>query len=50
MHRDGTPAHVGQAIDASLGRLRTDVVDLYQLHRVDDDVPIEETGVPWPRR
>ena len=31
------------AIDASLQRLQTDFVDLYYLHRVDPDVPIEET-------
>jgi aryl-alcohol dehydrogenase-like predicted oxidoreductase len=31
------------AIDASLDRLGTDHVDLYQLHRVDEDVPVEET-------
>ena len=43
MHRDGRPEHVRSAIDASLRRLGTDVVDLYQLHRVDDDVPLEET-------
>ena len=30
-------------IDASLGRLGTDHVDLYQLHRVDPEVPIEES-------
>ncbi|MHA6760105.1 aldo/keto reductase [Streptacidiphilus sp. PAMC 29251] len=41
--RNGRPEHVRAAIDASLGRLRTDRVDLYQLHRVDPDVPIEET-------
>jgi aryl-alcohol dehydrogenase-like predicted oxidoreductase len=43
MHRDGTPDHVRTAIDASLRRLQTDHVDLYQLHRVDPDVPVEET-------
>jgi aryl-alcohol dehydrogenase-like predicted oxidoreductase len=41
--RDGRPEHVREAIDASLRRLRTDHVDLYQLHRVDEKVPIEET-------
>jgi aryl-alcohol dehydrogenase-like predicted oxidoreductase len=43
MHRDGSPGHVREAIDASLGRLLTDAVDLYQLHRVDPAVPVEET-------
>jgi aryl-alcohol dehydrogenase-like predicted oxidoreductase len=43
MGRDGRPEHVRQGIDASLRRLRTDRVDLYQLHRVDDAVPLEET-------
>jgi aryl-alcohol dehydrogenase-like predicted oxidoreductase len=41
--RDGRPEHVRAAIDASLQRLGTDHVDLYQLHRVDEKVPLEET-------
>jgi aryl-alcohol dehydrogenase-like predicted oxidoreductase len=41
--RNGRPEHVRAAIDASLRRLRTDRVDLYQLHRIDPDVPVEET-------
>ena len=41
--RDGRPEHVRQAIDASLQRLGTDRVDLWQLHRVDPEVPVEET-------
>lgn len=40
---DGRPEHVHAAIDASLRRLGTDHVDLYQLHRVDPRVPLEET-------
>jgi aryl-alcohol dehydrogenase-like predicted oxidoreductase len=36
-------AQIGRQIDASLARLRTDHVDLYQAHRFDPDVPIEET-------
>jgi 1-deoxyxylulose-5-phosphate synthase len=35
--------HILAAIDASLGRLGTDYVDLYQIHRWDDETPIEET-------
>jgi aryl-alcohol dehydrogenase-like predicted oxidoreductase len=41
--KNGTPAYVRKAIDASLQRLGTDTVDLYILHRVDPDVAIEET-------
>ena len=41
--RNGRPEHVRAAIDASLRRLGTDRVDLWQLHRVDPDVPVEET-------
>ncbi|WP_028046788.1 aldo/keto reductase [Cellulomonas sp. URHE0023] len=40
---DGRPEHVDRAIDASLERLGWDHVDLYYLHRVDPQVPIEET-------
>ncbi|MGW4599041.1 aldo/keto reductase [Streptomyces sp. NPDC004457] len=40
---NGRPEHVRAAIDASLRRLGTDHIDLYQLHRVDPAVPFEET-------
>src|SRR5690349_23313365 len=36
-------AQIAKQIDASLARLQTDHVDLYQAHRFDPDVPIEET-------
>ena len=35
--------HIMEGIDASLRRLGTDYVDLYQIHRFDPDTPIEET-------
>lgn len=41
--RNGRPEHVRRSIDDSLRRLGIDHVDLYQLHRVDPAVPIEET-------
>ena len=40
---NGRPDYVRQACDASLKRLGIDVIDLYYQHRVDPDVPIEET-------
>jgi aryl-alcohol dehydrogenase-like predicted oxidoreductase len=40
---DGSADHVRRSIDGSLERLGTDHVDLYYQHRVDPDVPIEET-------
>lgn len=40
---DGSPANVRRAIEGSLQRLGMDHVDLYYLHRVDPDTPIEET-------
>ncbi|MEO7744750.1 MAG: aldo/keto reductase, partial [Actinomycetota bacterium] len=43
LQRDGTPEHVRSAVEASLQRLGTDVIDLYQLHRVDEKVPVAET-------
>lgn len=35
--------HIMQAVDASLRRLNTDYIDLYQIHRFDPETPIEET-------
>lgn len=43
LRRDGTPQHIASACDASLQRLRVDRIDLYQLHRVDPNVPVEES-------
>jgi len=40
---NGTPEYVRQACDASLQRLGIEVIDLYYQHRVDPNVPIEET-------
>jgi len=40
---DGRPDYVPSACEASLKRLDVDVIDLYYLHRVDPNVPIEET-------
>jgi aryl-alcohol dehydrogenase-like predicted oxidoreductase len=40
---DGSAEHVRSSIDGSLKRLGTDHVDLYYQHRVDPNVPIEET-------
>ncbi len=43
IHRNGRPEYVRAAVDASLRRLQTDRIDLYQLHRVDENVPLEDT-------
>ena len=40
--KNGRPEHLREAVDGSLRRLRTDVVDLYYLHRIDPEVPFEE--------
>ncbi|MGW0515645.1 aldo/keto reductase [Streptomyces olivaceoviridis] len=40
---DSTPANIRLAVEGSLRRLATDRIDLYYQHRVDPDVPIEET-------
>lgn len=41
--KNARPDYIKTAIEGSLKRLRTDHVDLYQLHRVDPNVPIEES-------
>ena len=40
---DCSPAYIKEAIDKSLKRLKIDTIDLYYAHRVDPNVPIEET-------
>ena len=40
---DGRPEHIHKAVDESLARLGTDHIDLYYLHRVDPEVPVEES-------
>lgn len=40
---NGKPEYVAQALDESLSQLGVDTVDLYYLHRVDPEVPIEDT-------
>jgi pyridoxine 4-dehydrogenase len=39
---DARPSHLREACDASLQRLRLDRIDLYQLHRIDRKVPLED--------
>ena len=41
---DSRPEHIRQVAEASLKRLRTDVIDLFYQHRVDLDVPIEDVA------
>jgi aryl-alcohol dehydrogenase-like predicted oxidoreductase len=41
---DSRPEHIRQVAEASLRRLRTDVIDLFYQHRVDPDVPIEDVA------
>src|SRR5207247_2876581 len=41
---DSRPQHIKDVADASLKRLRTDVIDLFYQHRVDPDVPIEDVA------
>jgi aryl-alcohol dehydrogenase-like predicted oxidoreductase len=40
---DASPAYIKVAVEKSLKRLGTDVIDLYYAHRVDPNIPIEET-------
>jgi aryl-alcohol dehydrogenase-like predicted oxidoreductase len=43
-HLNSRPDYVRQSVEASLKRLRTDVIDLLYQHRVDPDVPIEDVA------
>ncbi|AQX84670.1 aldo/keto reductase [Elizabethkingia bruuniana] len=40
---DGSPEWIKQAVDNSLQRLKIDTIDLYYAHRIDPNVPVEET-------
>jgi aryl-alcohol dehydrogenase-like predicted oxidoreductase len=40
---DGRPEYLKECCDKSLARLKTEMIDLYYIHRVDADVPIEDT-------
>jgi aryl-alcohol dehydrogenase-like predicted oxidoreductase len=42
-HTNGRPEHLRAALEGSLRRLRVDRIDLYQFHRPDPEVPIEES-------
>ena len=44
MGLDSRPEHIKQVAEASLKRLRIDVIDLFYQHRVDPDVPIEDVA------
>jgi aryl-alcohol dehydrogenase-like predicted oxidoreductase len=41
---DSRPEHIKEVAEASLKRLKTDVIDLFYQHRVDNDVPIEDVA------
>src|SRR5438270_1937620 len=41
---DSRPEHIKEVAEASLTRLKTNVIDLFYQHRVDPDVPIEDTA------
>jgi aryl-alcohol dehydrogenase-like predicted oxidoreductase len=41
---DSRPGHIKEAVEGSLKRLKTDVIDLYYQHRVDPNVPIEDVA------
>lgn len=39
---DGSPAYMQKAVEASLKRLKVEVIDLYYAHRIDPNIPVEE--------
>lgn len=41
---DLSPSHINEAVHKSLQRLKTGFIDLYQLHEMDPNTPVEETG------
>ncbi len=44
MITDSRPEHIKQAVEGSLKRLKTEVIDIYYQHRVDPNVPIEDVA------
>ena len=40
---NGRPEHIREAVEGSLGRLKLETIDLYQLHRIDPEIPVEES-------
>lgn len=40
---DGSPAYIREAVESSLKRLKIETIDLYYAHRIDPNIPIEET-------
>jgi aryl-alcohol dehydrogenase-like predicted oxidoreductase len=43
LQNDARPERIVREVEGSLARLRTDVIDLYYLHRIDPEVPLEES-------
>jgi 1-deoxyxylulose-5-phosphate synthase len=45
--RGGSRKHIFQAVEDCLRRLQTDYIDLYQMHSVDSETPLDEPCAPW---